>query len=1358
MSTENDQELQELVRAKAEEWANKLVDLGTTNTLLHFKNRKTTTLDLTSADPDALRELLTGSETRLSSLFRETDAHKDASKRIRDIRRRINAAEEEQGVEVGKVAQGLVRTEQQVRGSESVPATRAPLLLRTLRIESRTVSENDFVLRLDDVEINQVLLYALDRKYGLDIDHERFTSAVEDRLSQHEEPGEQLESVYGELADLAARQDMGIELERSVVIGLFNYEKLPMVKDLRSSTGLLAQHELVAALAGHRASTEAVREESTGFAPPPPDEIAPNTEHPVQDADSSQQGAINSALADQHVLVEGPPGTGKSQTIANIIAGAAAQGKRVLFVSEKRAAIEAVTNRLAEVNLADLVFDLHQRKVDKKQLAQRLQESLQATSRQQPAETGELHQRLAERRDSLRVSSDELHARRDPWEKSAYEVQLELLKLGEQHRTDHFFRDSTLRALDAATVRRLEQELHQFVDAGGLRILRKESPWWQADIRTEADLRRVTAELDELTTRTLRDGQQGMHALLRQTGLTPPTDLEGWQHVLELLDEVRDSVEAFGSDVFGTQLDDWWLATASRKQRARDGRKLGWRQRRTLLKEVRRASTDGITKKWALHAKLNEIVRQRDRWSELGGGQVQPAEVVDLRQTMETFHTLRNQLTSVAMCARLTDYESRPTEQVQEELRELAADKNTMWQMPRINELLDEFRRLGLTELLGEAARRDATGEQTWLLFRHCWLRCLFDEFKFRIPALREVNGEQRNRTVDEFQEADREHRGTSAQRVRWSVADALRRVRDEFPDETDLLRRQANKKARHLPIRRLVERAPHVLLALRPCWAMSPLVVSSTLPAERLFDLVVFDEASQIEPHDAVTSLARGRRLVVAGDDKQLPPTNFFSRMLEEPSEAADEDDDDGDLRDYESILTTMRSLIPIRRTLRWHYRSRDERLIAFSNEEIYNNELVTFPGARWDTPVTLDVVDGVASPGQDGSAPEEVERVVERVLEHAEFRPHESLGVITMGQKHMSRVDDAIRKALRDRPELQDFFDENAEPSRRFFVKNLERVQGDERDAIILTLGVAKRANGTVARTGFGPLNNEGGPRRLNVAVSRAKTRMTVVSSFGPHDLAPREERTGTELLRRYLEFAQNQTRIDQVGRQQPVELNGLERDIHDALRERGIEVYPQWGYSQYRIDFALAHRDEPGRMILAVEADGDSYHNSYSVRDRDRLRQAHLENLGWRFHRVWASAWFADREGETERIVKAWEQAMIDAEREPAPAVPDKPESPGNTGDTGDTGDTGPPEVTITRGPRPAITPGLRIADYDEKELVELCGWLLTDRLPLDRQERIEQAMRELGFKRKGSRIVERLTRAVDIAQRQADKEQS
>ncbi|WP_222853764.1 AAA domain-containing protein [Fodinicola acaciae] len=507
-------------------------------------------------------------------------------------------------------------------------------------------------------------------------------------------------------------------------------------------------------------------------------------------------------------------------------------------------------------------------------------------------------------------------------------------------------------------------------------------------------------------------------------------------------------------------------------------------------------------------------------------------------------------------------------------------------------------------------------------------------------------------------------------------------------------------------------------------------------MPATELFDLVVFDEASQIEPHDAMTSIMRGRRLVLAGDDRQLPPSRWFNRMLaDDPSD----DSSDAQLSDFESILTSMRPIIPHCYPLRWHYRSQDERLIAFSNKEIYNGGLVTFPGTQKESPLRLVPVDGTASPGQDGSSPEEVRKVAELVLEHASQRPHESLGVITLGTKHQARVEHEIRQARANRPELDDFFADDTGPTHRFFVKNIETVQGDERDAIILSLGVARRANGTVSRTGFGALNREGSERRLNVAVTRARRRMTVVSCFGPAAIAPGPVANGTEMLRRYLEMIDHDGDVDRVGRSSNVPLNGFEEDIRRRLTEARIPVHPQWGFSGYRIDFALADENDPGRMVMAVEADGDAYHRSRSARDRDRLRQQHLERLGWRFHRVWASSWFSDPEAETARIVEAWRAAMRSS-AQPRTTVP-----PVVT----------PPPATRRRGPRPNVRPGQPITEYSDGELISIMMWLMSDGLQRDRDSRIDEAMRDLHFRRRGTRIAERLDRAAEVAQRRTDR---
>jgi hypothetical protein len=440
------------------------------------------------------------------------------------------------------------------------------------------------------------------------------------------------------------------------------------------------------------------------------------------------------------------------------------------------------------------------------------------------------------------------------------------------------------------------------------------------------------------------------------------------------------------------------------------------------------------------------------------------------------------------------------------------------------------------------------------------------------------------DRTVGEYSGGDRDHIKTTSARIRRAYAERVVAAQDEFPDQAALVHKQASLKRRHMPVRDFMQNASDVLLALKPCWAMSPLVVSRLLPPKQYFDVVIFDEASQVTPADAVTSILRGRQLVVAGDDKQLPPTAFFSSAsVEEESGNADEDDLAsllGGTVGVESILDALDPLAGFR-MLTWHYRSRDERLIAFSNEHIYDRTLTTFPGA--DADHVLRHVLAPWSASADTNSPEpEVSKVVELIFEHAHQRPNESLGVITMGIKHASRIEEAVRQRLRSDPQLAArfarFFDEDQEE--RFFVKNIERVQGDERDAIILSVGYGKNSNETLVYR-FGPLLIEGGERRLNVAVTRAKSRLTLVSSFSSRDMDPeRSKAKGVDLLRQYLQYVESGgANLGDMVHDRPA-LNPFEIDVRDTLTRRGLSLTPQYGSSGYWIDFAAKHPSRPGQ----------------------------------------------------------------------------------------------------------------------------------------------------------------------------------
>ncbi len=444
------------------------------------------------------------------------------------------------------------------------------------------------------------------------------------------------------------------------------------------------------------------------------------------------------------------------------------------------------------------------------------------------------------------------------------------------------------------------------------------------------------------------------------------------------------------------------------------------------------------------------------------------------------------------------------------------------------------------------------------------------------------------------------------------------------------------------------------------------------------------------------------------------------------------------------ESILDALSSVLPATQ-LSWHYRSRDDRLIAFSNSFIYANSLLTFPGRDIDGAVTFvevrqDEPIVAAGPTSD----EEVETVVEMILDHAEHRAHQSLGVIAPGVRHADAIDEALRLRLADRPHLQWFFEGHRDEP--FFVKNLERVQGDERDRIIVTVGYCRGPDGRVPLR-FGPINAEGGERRLNVAASRAKEQMTVVAAFTEADLDPdRLTSRGAMFLRDFIAFAR--TGGTYLGANAPAHppLNGFELDVKARLEARGLVLYPQYGASGYRIDFAAADPEEPTNLVLAIEADGASYHSSPAARDRDRLRQEVLESKGWRFCRIWSTDWFADPEGGADRVADAFATALAESRAEGARRAATTVSPPAEAAPT--------PPAPIGRSmrswPSSPVRPRLgSVTDYTEDELTDVVRWICSDGLLRTDDELMSEAMEFCGFSRRGSRIVAVLSDAISAA---------
>ncbi|MBK8003910.1 MAG: DUF559 domain-containing protein [Gemmatimonadetes bacterium] len=452
---------------------------------------------------------------------------------------------------------------------------------------------------------------------------------------------------------------------------------------------------------------------------------------------------------------------------------------------------------------------------------------------------------------------------------------------------------------------------------------------------------------------------------------------------------------------------------------------------------------------------------------------------------------------------------------------------------------------------------------------------------------------------------------------------------------QKQFLMREMAKQRAHKPLRRTLREAHEAVRALKPCFMMSPLSVAQFLPSTARFDLVVFDEASQLPTEDAVGAICRGRQLVVVGDPKQLPPTNFFS-LQTQAGDGSIDTDGDGVLDETESVLEECIGAGLHQAYLEWHYRSAHQSLIQFSNEEFYGRRLTVFPAAAYDGP-ELGIKfrhDPTAVYQGSGCNPQEAARVAQAVVDH--FRDHreESLGVGTFNLRQQSEINEALERLRRSDPSLDEFLSRDRDEP--FFVKNLENIQGDERDVIFLSVGYGRTADGTFSLN-FGPLNRENGKRRLNVLVSRARRRMEVFSSIQAADIdLSRVQTEGPRLLRNFLEFAA-------TGRIQRAEVTGgeaespFEDEVRRMLQDNGYIADAQVGVGKYRIDIGVRVASRPGVYIAGVECDGAAYHSSPCARDRDRLRQSVLESRGWQIIRIWSTDWFKDRQGTTQRLLR-------------------------------------------------------------------------------------------------------------------------
>ncbi len=1447
-----------LMAKAADAWRRGLVDVSGSNKRLFYAPLRVGTLLLADAKSPALTRLLRGDPVKLTELFPDdgTEAGGAMQAKARKAADLLAAkgklGEEETGDSPVRLALGLATWVQQTGvvtqgvGARKERSPKAPLLLAPLHFTlipgTRTVSS---VQLTGEPELNSALKFVLYANHGVDLDAEGW-------LADAVSPDGALdpERLLKAAGRLVGRVE-GWTVAQHAVADTFGSDRELMLRDLQDEDVLAAQ-PLLAAMAGDNSAQAFMRgtplpEDGSDLSAP--DAAPVGVEHLVLDADASQQAVIGHALAGRSLTVAGPPGCGKSQVITNLIAEAAAAGKTVLFVAQKRAAVDAVMNRLAAVGLDDAVLEVFDTKTKRGNVISQLRESLEQLSSAPRRDTSALHRDLQASRDRLVGHARSLHAPREALGgQTVYDLLGRIAAIPALPQTSQRLPFSVIGAWQGELVYRLAALAGELADLDGLNPDRDSRPGWNVDTVTTEQVCADGYDHAATISSSWQTAQQTVTRVLADVGLPAPVTVVQAEVGVQLLTLVASAATVFTPAALDPALPDLTLARmtvavapkAERKAASETVGRVGYFARRSLRKQLRSLlapTSPGLDSKGradddTAHKWLTGLAELRARWanSPLGApttpgstaepGTTQPAPTEpagsgprpspDLPAAKAALAPLTSAVQSLAPLTQHLDLATLPFADLRAAVDALITDPARVT-LPRAHQVRTVLLEAGAGPVLDGLASRIAAGQQVDATFAADRLRYVaylsaLEHLQGADPALAREPGQV---AADEhtFQAADRTHITANRDRVSRAIAERTRTQLNALADQRLAVQDQVRRKRSFKSLRQLVEEAPDALLALKPCWAMSPLLVSRYLPAlPGLFDLVVFDEASQVLVPDAVPSLLRGKQAVVAGDEKQLPPTTVFTKMLDadydpdtgmlaestaESEVEGDGPDDDVELArgnaaapartaasaaaatpsptggapggpaalvvsvatGYQSILSALGSLLPTR-TLLWHYRSRDERLIAVSNQQVYGGTLVTFPG-----PAGAEVLRHVVCPPSDGlgshnkSPQAEVDTVLRLVLEHARaqlLRPvgeRASLGVIAMGRDHADRVEKAVFAALEaapDREDLAPLFDESADEP--YFFKNIERVQGDERDAIIMTVGYGTSRDGRL-RYMWGPLLGEYGINRLNVAISRARAQLTLVTSFTADQLTETGSAApGYQLMRAFVVFvASGGTHLPATSVPEP--MNPFEQEIYGRLTDAGLVLDAQYGVSGYRLDFAVRHPDHDGtggpvRHLLAIECDGRAWHSGWTARERDRLRQQQLETLGWRFHRIWSTDWFRDADTEVDRVLATFNEALERSRSGHRPAELLPAADPQWLG----AGATSAVTATATRRRTPGwISPGASITSYSDTQLVSLVTWLRSDGFLRLADDEIGELVAALGFQRRGPVIVARLSAA-------------
>ena len=1124
-----------------------------------------------------------------------------------------------------------------------------------------------------------------------------------------------------------------------VALSLFNFSKLQMYRDLdlKDDADLIAESDIFQSLFGERKQVE-VSATSISDDYKIDEYVSPLTDYHVLDADATQIRAIKDVKAGKHLVIQGPPGTGKSQTIANIIAEAAADGKTVLFVAEKMAALEVVKRRMTAIGLGELCLELHSRKTNKKSVLDDIKRTFEL-SPPTPTNHEAFFADLLSSRDELNAYVEALHTTIGNTDLTPFEA-YGVLALNAPRSTED----------GSPTPERPE-------------FFREDLAEWSRE--RWQDAREIVNRL-ESALRAFNGASPSAHPA-RYSGLTTTPTVVDMTKLPTVVEDFLDKATALSGFMDKAKADH-----NLDLRNVADARTL-----EKLLAAQARVNKAGIFEKLLGNLFSTEYKQSTATLKSAPHGFI-PA--LDPEASLLTLQRMINGYVNAA--ATLTTSIELDAGQLQggQPLAEIALEDAKLFAREFLQEGLPQLREFtafrraeqdalqnGLSEMMETAWTWDADPAEITLGMEMSRLNMAVSRAQRERPALAQHDSDAHERLIDKFRsldEASFDHQRARVADAHWEQLPAR-----QAPGQVEILQREFNKRRRHIPIRRLLAEAGDAVQAIKPIFMMSPLSVATYIKKDGIkFDVVIFDEASQVQPVDAFGALLRGRQAVVVGDDKQLPPTDFFSAAM---SEEPDEVEDPVAVSDMESILALFKSRGAAERMLRWHYRSRHESLIAVSNREFYDHNLVFYASPDGAAPdLGLHYVHHDEPYEGSGQNRGEARIVANAVMQHALEHPELSLGVAAFSARQRDAIANELEKLRRQRPATEQFFNDNeAEP---FFVKNLENVQGDERDVIFISVGYGRNAAGMVHQT-FGPLNNEGGERRLNVLITRAKRACRVFTNLHADDVSADAQagRKGRAAFRTFLSYAETGVLpVDTAYETGRAPLSPFQQDVANRLRAKGCIVHDEVATSGFFVDIGIADPERPGRYVLGIECDGATYHGSQSARDRDRLRQQVLEGLGWRIHRIWSTDYFADPEREINKAVDAVKDALASTEDKAQPETQDQSDAaaaqpaaaePRTTHviqreqrddmrERTKTGNVAPYVMADTDEIARQIPPhGLGLEQIPIPALAQVVKYVVDQESPVHREE-VKRRIATAAGSRMGSRIRENLDKAVAHAE--------